>query len=117
MRTDQQKQAGEAYRTLGKVEVAAMKSFMKDSVDNRCRPTLWAATSKEVVENDASGQYIVPDKKAMAPSSQAQGDKLAEQLWELSENLLRERIGRLPYESISAEYNVPRTSPGVGGTN
>ena len=55
MQTDQQKQAEEAYGALGKVGVTAMKPFMKDPVDEGCRPALWTATSKEVVDNEVSG--------------------------------------------------------------
>ncbi len=98
--TDQQKQAEEAYGTLGKIGVAVVKPFMKDPVDQGCRPALWAATSEEVVKDDVTGQYIVPDKKVTEPSSQAQDEELAKQLWVLSEEILREKLGRLPYESL-----------------
>jgi WW domain-containing oxidoreductase len=98
--TDEQKQAEEAYGTLGKIGVAAVKPFMKDPVDQGCRPALWAATSPEVVEGNVTGQYIVLDKKVTEPSSQAQDEELAKQLWVLSEEILRDKLGRLPYEPL-----------------
>jgi len=98
--TDQQKQAEEAYGTLGKIGVAAVRPFMKDSVEQGCRPVLWVATSEEVVKDNVNGRYIVPDKKVMSPSSQTQDNELARQLWVLSEEIFREKLGRLPYEPL-----------------
>ena len=56
--TDQQDQAVEAYGTLGKIGVKAVRPLMKDPVDEGCRPILWATTSNEIVENAVQGKYV-----------------------------------------------------------
>ncbi|KAL3424149.1 hypothetical protein PVAG01_03430 [Phlyctema vagabunda] len=98
--TDQPKQAEEAYGILGTIGVAAARPFMKDPVKQGCRPALYAATSNEIVEKEITGVYIVPDKKVTDPSTQALDDELAENLWDLSETVLRSKLGELPYKSF-----------------
>lgn len=56
--TDQPKQAEDAYGTLGKIGVTAVKPFMKDPVDEGCRPALFAATSEDVVKEKLQGVYV-----------------------------------------------------------
>lgn len=56
--TDQQEQAIEAYGTMAKAGVAAIRPFMKDPVDEGCRPALFAATSEDVVKDSIQGQYV-----------------------------------------------------------
>jgi WW domain-containing oxidoreductase len=97
VQTDQQKQAEEAYGRLGKIGAVVVKPLMKDPVAQGCRPALWAATSPEVEEGNVDGQYIVPDKKVMEPSSQAKGAKLAERLWVFCESALKEKLRELSY--------------------
>jgi WW domain-containing oxidoreductase len=58
VQTDQQKQAVDAYGTLGKIGVAAVKPFLKDPVDAGCRPALFAATSEDIVKDSVQGQYV-----------------------------------------------------------
>ena len=58
--TDQLSQAVDAYGTLGKVGVKTVKPFMKDPVDEGCRPALFAATSEDVVKEGIQGQYVSP---------------------------------------------------------
>ena len=114
--TDQQEQAVDAYGTKAKLGVAAIRPFMKDPVDEGCRPALFAATSEDVIKDDVQGQYvscllpasqpsqsaeyisqIVPDRKVTDPSQQARDDELGENLWRLSMHILQEKIGNLPY--------------------
>lgn len=97
IRTDQQKQAEEAYGTLGKIGVAAVRPFMKDPVKQGCRPALFAATSPDIAKEHIQGAYIVPDRKVTDPSKQAQDDKLAENLWKLTKEVLGTKIGNLSY--------------------
>ena len=99
MKTDQQDQAVEAYGTLGKLGVAAVRPFMKDPVDEGCRSILFAATSPVIVDEDIWGQYIVPDRKVTKPSSDKEDEQIQENLWKLTEQLLTERLGRLSYKS------------------
>ena len=56
--TDQQEQAVDAYGTLGKVGVTAVRPFLKDPVDEGCRPALFAATSEDVVRDKIQGEYV-----------------------------------------------------------
>lgn len=96
--TDQQKQAVDAYGTLGKVGVALVKPFLSDPVKSGCRPALYAATSDEILSEGITGQYIVPDKSVTSPSSKGQDDEMADRLWKLQETLLKEKFGQLPYQ-------------------
>ncbi|KAF1961879.1 NAD(P)-binding protein [Byssothecium circinans] len=97
VKTDQQAQAVEAYGTLGKVGVAAVRPFMKDPVDEGCRPALFAATSDDIVKEKIQGRYIVPDRKVTDPSSQAQDEKLALNLWKLTKEVLESKLGKVDY--------------------
>jgi len=56
--TDQQEQAVEAYGTKGKIGVAAVRPFLKDPVDEGCRPALFAATGEDIVKDGVQGQYV-----------------------------------------------------------
>jgi hypothetical protein len=96
--TDQQKQAEDAYGTLGKIGVAAVRPFMKDPVKQGCRPALFAATSPDIVKERIEGQYIVPDRKPTEPSTQAQDEKLAKNLWNLTKEVLESKIKDLTYK-------------------
>ncbi|MCJ1470767.1 hypothetical protein MMC07_009414 [Pseudocyphellaria aurata] len=92
--TDQQAQAADSYGTVAKAGIAAIRPFMKDAVDEGCRSALFAATSEDVAREKIQGQYIVPDRKVTDPSKQAQDVELGENLWRLSEQILRENSAR-----------------------
>lgn len=96
--TDQPKQAEEAYGTLGKIGVAAVRPFMADPVKQGCRSALFAATSEDIVKDQIQGGYIVPDRKVSSVSTQASDVKLAENLWNLTKDVLQSKIGELGYE-------------------
>ncbi|KAF1353879.1 hypothetical protein BDV97DRAFT_328320 [Delphinella strobiligena] len=97
--TDQQKQAEDAYGTLGKIGVAAVKPFMKDPVDEGCRPALFAATSEDIVKEKIQGAYIVPDKQVTSPSNESENTQLQENLWKLTEQILAQKLGSRPYQT------------------
>lgn len=99
VKTDQQKQAVDAYGTIGKIGANLVKPFMKDAFSEGCRPALFAATSEDVVKERIQGKYIVPDRKVSEPSNVAQSDELAENLWKLSFQVLQDKLGSLPYRS------------------
>ncbi|KAL9578714.1 MAG: hypothetical protein Q9212_005545 [Teloschistes hypoglaucus] len=84
VQTDQPEQAVEAYGTMGKIGVTAVKPFMKDPLDVGCRPALFAATSEDIVKEKTQGEYIIPDRKVTDPSKQAKDVELGENLWRLS---------------------------------
>ena len=95
--TPQQEQAKEAYGATGKVGVALVQPFMTDPVNKGCRSALFAATSTDIVSEGINAQYIVPDKELKSVAKQAQDEKLEESLWNISEKLLEETLGSLPY--------------------
>jgi WW domain-containing oxidoreductase len=95
--TDQQEQAVEAYGTLGKIGVAAVRPFLKDPVSQGCRPALFAATSSEIATDRVQNSYIIPDRKVTEPSQQAMDETLSLNLWKLTKQVLESKIGDLPY--------------------
>lgn len=97
--TDQPEQAVEAYGALGKVGVTLVRPFMKDPVDQGCRPMLFAATSDKIVQDKIDGAYIVPDCKVTEPSTQSQDEALQERCWDLTVEVLKQKLGSLPYIS------------------
>ena len=56
--TDQQEQAVDAYGTKGKIGVMAVRPFLKDPVDEGCKPALFAATSEDITKEKIQGQYV-----------------------------------------------------------
>lgn len=93
VKTDQQKQAYDAYGLPAKMAGEAIAFFMKDALEEGCRPALFAATSEDIVKEKVQGAYIVPDRKVSSPSSSALDDQLGEQLWKLSMQILQEKLG------------------------
>jgi WW domain-containing oxidoreductase len=102
IKTDQQDQAVEAYGTMGKIGVAAVRPFLKDPVSKGCRSALFAATSTDIAKDQVQNSYIIPDRKVTEPSKQAQDPALSLNLWKLTKQVLESRIGNLPY-SMQAE--------------
>lgn len=84
---------------VGKVLTAASRPMMADPVKQGCRPALFAVTSEDVVTEGIIGQYIIPDRKVSSVSSQAEDDHLGENLWKLSIDILKEKLGELDYEA------------------
>lgn len=107
--TDQPKQATDpdAFGKVGAVGVTVLKPFLKDAVTQGCRPALFAACSDDVVKGEGiQGCYIEPDRKVVEPSAEARDDALGERLWTLSEEILREKLGGLPW--VKGEDGVGR---------
>jgi WW domain-containing oxidoreductase len=100
--TNQPTQAEAAYGTKGRLGVKAVRPFMKDPVDEGCRPALFAATSDDVVKEQLDGCYIVSDRKVTDPSSNSKDEGLQERCLKLTETLLAEKLGELPYPTIYA---------------
>ena len=100
--TDQQEQAIDAYGTMGKLGVKAVRPFMKDPVDEGCRPALFAATATEISEEQIDGQYIVPDRKVTDVSKEAKDETLGESCWKLVETILKDKLGPLDYSLVLA---------------
>jgi WW domain-containing oxidoreductase len=97
IKTDQQDQAVEAYGTLDKIGVAAVRPFLKDPVSQGCRSALFAATSSDIATEQVQNSYIVPDRKVTEPSKQALDEALSLNLWKLTKQVLESKLGDLPY--------------------
>ena len=93
METDQPNQAIHAYGMLGKIGVKAVKPFLKDPVEEGCRPALFAAASPDIAKEGLMGVYIVPDRKITEVSDMGRDEALGERLWGLSVEVLREKLG------------------------
>lgn len=100
--TDQPAQAEEAYGTMGKIGVKAVRPFMKDPTDEGCRPALFAATSPDVVGEKLDGAYIVPDRKVTDVAKHAHSEELQEDCFKLTESVLVDKLGNLPYSTSYA---------------
>lgn len=98
--TDQQEQAIEAYGTMGKLGVKAVRPFMKDPIDEGCRSALFAATAKEVETGPIDGEYIIPDCKVTEVSKEGRDEALGERLWKLTETILQDKLGDLGYPTL-----------------
>lgn len=59
--------------------------------------TLFAATIRRVGEEQIDVADVVPDCKVREPSSQAKDEELQERLWDLTVDVLKGRLGDLPY--------------------
>ena len=51
-----------------------------------------------MVAEGIDGQYIVPDPRVVEVSKQARDEELQERCWRLTESVLREKLGNLPYD-------------------
>ncbi|KAI0122392.1 NAD(P)-binding protein [Daldinia grandis] len=97
--TDQPDQALDAYGTVRSMLIQAARPFMKEPVEEGCRPILFAATSDAIAEEKIDGQYIIPDRKVSDVSSQAKDEELQERCWRLVEQILKDKLGDLPYNT------------------
>jgi len=55
--------------------------------------TLFTATAKEIEDNNWRGEYFVPYAQRSKPSSLGEDAQLARNLWDLSENIIKEKTG------------------------
>ncbi|KAF2736251.1 NAD(P)-binding protein [Polyplosphaeria fusca] len=97
VKTDQPAQAVDAYGTIGKIGVEIVKPFMKDPIDEGCRSALFAATSEDIVREKIQGGYIVPDRKLTEVSKRGKDEALANNLWNLTKEVLEAKVGKLNY--------------------
>lgn len=91
--TSQPDQAALTYGLLTKLLVLLTKPFMRDAREDGCLSALWAATALEVREKGINGSYIAPPGRLETPSAMAGDETLQENLWNLSEELLKEKLG------------------------
>ncbi|KAI0949626.1 hypothetical protein AcW1_009175 [Taiwanofungus camphoratus] len=93
--TGQQDQFKEAYGTLvGAALKQTVIPFMRNP-EQGSLSTLWAATSEEVDSNKEhwNGKYITDPEEAGGESEMAGDQELRDNLWRLSEQLVKEKLG------------------------
>ncbi|GAA5884596.1 hypothetical protein JCM6882_005313 [Rhodosporidiobolus microsporus] len=80
-----------SYGFFGKVG-AAIWPYLTMSPFEGAKTQLYLAGSKEVEEKNFHGQYFVPIATPHTPSAYAQDRKLAQQLWKLSEDIVKNGV-------------------------
>jgi len=91
--TSMQQQWKDAYPgVFGNIISAAMLVVGRD-VEQGAYSALYAATSPEVEEKGWNGYYFIDPGKPGKESSQASDPALGAALWELSERLIKEKVG------------------------
>lgn len=91
--TAQQDQFKDAYgQSLGTAMKTVTVPFMR-SPEQGSLSTLWAATSPEVEEKNLQGVYVTDPGSVGGETKQGQDDTLAENLWKLSQKLIKEKAG------------------------
>ncbi|BGP38625.1 hypothetical protein JCM10450v2_002574 [Rhodotorula kratochvilovae] len=76
---------GFVFKTINKVQ-----HYFLMTPDDGAKTQIYLAASPEVDEKDYRGKYFVPIATPATPSAYAQDKELAEQLWKLSEDLIKE---------------------------
>jgi len=88
-----QQQWKDAYPGLtGKLLSWAMLATGRD-VEQGSYSALWALTSSRIEEEDLNGYYFVDPDKEGNETTQASNPELANNLWELSTSLIKEKLG------------------------
>ena len=91
--TAMQQQWKDAYPGLtGKLLSWAMLAIGRD-VEQGSYSALWALTSSKIEEEDMNGYYFVDPDKEGNETTQASNPELANNLWELSTSLIKEKLG------------------------
>lgn len=101
--TGQQEQFKEAYGNIvGTLMKAATVPFMRNP-EQGSLSTLWAATSEEVEKNGWQGHYFSDPGTLGKESSQASDEELGRNLWNVSELLIKQKMGDkglLPWDEV-----------------
>ncbi|CAG7564427.1 unnamed protein product [Fusarium equiseti] len=91
--TAMQQQWKDAYPGLtGKLLSWAMLAIGRD-VEQGSYSALWALTSSRIEEEDLNGYYFADPEKEGNETTQASNPELANNLWELSTSLIKEKLG------------------------
>jgi len=91
--TDMQEQWKDAYPGLtGKIAAQATYAIGRDP-EQGSYSALYAATSPEIEEKGWNGVYLQDPGKLGKESEQASDSKLGAALWDLSERLVKEKVG------------------------
>ncbi|GAA5836069.1 hypothetical protein JCM9279_002184 [Rhodotorula babjevae] len=78
-----------SYGFFGKIVKATTSRFLM-TPDDGAKTQIYLAASPEVDEKDYRGKYFIPIATPATPTAYAQDRELAEQLWRLSEDLVKQ---------------------------
>lgn len=107
--TGQQDQFKEAYGTVfGTVLKYSVIPFMR-APDQGSLSTLWAATSEDIEQHNYEGKYFTDPDVTGSESKQACSPELGRNLWKLSEDIIRDKVGPDALLPWDAEETVEET--------
>ncbi|EKM54514.1 uncharacterized protein PHACADRAFT_146532 [Phanerochaete carnosa HHB-10118-sp] len=107
--TGQQDQFKEAYGAVfGTVLKYSVVPFMR-APDQGSLSTLWAATSEDIESHNYEGKYFTDPGVIGSESKQACNPELGRNLWKLSEEIIKDRVGPDALLSWDAEKTVEET--------
>lgn len=91
--TEMQEQWKDAYPGItGTLISWAVKSVGRDP-EQGAYSALWALTAPEITQKDQNGAYFSDPGTLGTESSQAKDEKLGKALWELSEKIVKQKLG------------------------
>ncbi|KAF9356615.1 hypothetical protein BGX26_005005 [Mortierella sp. AD094] len=93
VQTELQRYSGEAMGESFKTSVKQYYSLVGCSPEVGSLTQLYLATSPEIEERDIRGRYFIPTANEIEPDYRARDEKIQEEYWEFTENLVREKIG------------------------
>jgi len=91
--TDMQKQWRDAYPGIMGAAIENVTEFFGRAPEQGAYSALWAAFSPEIVEKNYQAAYIQDPGKVGGETKQAQDGMLAEACWQLSERIIRDKVG------------------------
>lgn len=94
--------AGSLQRSVRPHHLTCHLCFSPDPLTRAHLDYSWAAFSPEIVEKNHQAAYIQDPGKVGGETKQAQDTWLAEACWELSERIIREKVGEDALGSWSA---------------
>jgi len=91
--TKMQEQWQDSYPGLMGKSIEAVTEFFGRSPEQGARSALWCCTAPEIVENNHQAAYVQDVKKVGGETTQAKDKFLAQALWELSERIIKDKVG------------------------
>jgi hypothetical protein len=91
--TAMQNQWKDAYPGITGQLISYAMRFIGRDPEQGSYSTLWALTAPEIEEKRLNGAYFTDPDKQTEPSAQASDPALGADLWQLSEKLVKEKLG------------------------
>ncbi|KAF9356616.1 hypothetical protein BGX26_005006 [Mortierella sp. AD094] len=93
VQTELQRYAGEAMGEEYKTTIDTYYKYFGYTSEVGSLTQLYLATSPEIEEKDIRGRYFIPIANEIDADYRARDEKIQEEYWEFTENLVREKIG------------------------